>query len=123
MTVNQKVQALLEKKGQPSRSSSKAKFRKALEQLVADWRAESLESCSNPRYAAFEDTRVVSEIVTHHQTYTSVGLTFDGSGYDYLSSSRGYPVHSFRNALRALCAIHGWSFEDCTSWAISFYRN
>ena len=123
LTVNEKVHALLEKKGKPARSSSEAKFTKALEQLVADWQAESLASCTNPKYADFVDTKVVSEIHTHGRTYTGVGLTFDGSGYDFLSCENEWDVESYRNALQALCDLHGWYFEDCTSWAISFYRN
>lgn len=122
LTVNQKVHALLAKKGKPARSSSENKFRKALEQLVADWQAESIEE-HGPKYADFKDTKVVGTIGTYRRTYTGVGLTFDGSGYDYLSDSSSYPIKSYRNALQALCALHGWSFEDCTSWAITFYRN
>jgi len=123
LTVNDKVHALLAKKGKPTRSSSENKFRKALEQLVADWLAESLASCTNPKYADFVDTKVVNEIQTHNRTYTGLGLTFDGSGYDMLSAEGEYSIQSYRNALQALCDLHGWEFEDCTSWAISFARN
>tara|TARA_R110002060_G_scaffold41442_3_gene52976 strand:+ start:1292 stop:1978 length:687 start_codon:yes stop_codon:yes gene_type:complete len=120
LTVNDKVHALLEKKGYPIRSSSEAKFTKALERLVADWKAESLASCTNPRYADFVDTKVVNEIHTNRQTICGPGLTFDGSGYDMLSCEGEFPIQSYRKALKALCDIHGWVFEDCTSWAICF---
>lgn len=123
LTVNEKVHALLEKKGKPARSSTEAKFTKALEQLVADWKAESLASCTNPRYADFVDTKVTDKIQTYHRTYEGVSLVFDGSGYDYLSCENEWGVKSYRNALQALCDIHGWYFEDCTSYAISFARN
>lgn len=123
MSVNEKVHALLEKKGKPARSSSENKFRKALEQLVADWQAESLAGCTNPRYADFVDTKVTDKIQTHHRTYECVSLVFDGSGYDYLSCENEWGVKCYRNALQALCDLHGWEFEDCTSWAISFTRN
>ena len=122
LTVNEKVHTLLAKKGKPARSSSENRFRKALEQLVADWQAESLEE-NGPKYADFKDTKVVGTIGTYRRTYTGIGLTFDGSGYDYLSASRDIKIESYRNALQALCDVHGWSFEDCTSWAITFYRN
>ena len=125
LTVNEKVHALLAKKGKPARSSSEAKFRKALEQLVADWQAESLAACTNPRYADFVDTKVVGLVHTRTRTYKSLGLTFDGSGYDYLSDSSGYSevTESYRNALRALCVLHGWGFEDVASYAIIFHRD
>lgn len=123
LTVNEKVQALLAKKGKPARSSSENKFRQALEQLVADWQAESLEACTNPRYADFVDTKVAKSINIKFVRQASIYLTFDGSGYDYLSASAGYPIESYRNALQALCDLHGWDFEDATSWAIAFYRN
>ena len=123
LTVNDKVHALLAKKGKPARSSSEAKFTEALEQLVADWKAESLASCTNPKYADFVDTKVVDKIHTQRRTYTGVGLTFDGSGYDMLSCEGEFQIDVYRNALQALCDLHGWEFEDCTSWAISFVRN
>ena len=122
LTVNEKVQALLAKKGKPARSSSDHKFTKALEQLVADWKAESLAACTNPKYADFKDTKVVGLVHTHARTYKSLGLTFDGSGYDYLSDSSSYPIKSYRNALQALCDLHGWGFEDAASYAIIFHR-
>ena len=123
LTVNDKVHALLAKKGKPARSSSEAKFTEALEQLVADWKAESLASCTNPKYADFVDTKVVDKIHTQRRTYTGVGLTFDGSGYDMLSCEGEFQIDVYRNALQALCDLHGWEFEDCTSWAISFGLN
>jgi hypothetical protein len=123
LTVNDKVHALLAKKGKPVRSSSEAEFTEALEQLVADWKAESLASCTNPKYADFVDTKVVDKIHTQRRTYTGVGLTFDGSGYDMLSCEGEFQIDVYRNALQALCDLHGWEFEDCTSWAISFGLN
>jgi hypothetical protein len=123
LTVNDKVHALLAKEGKPARSSSEAKFTEALEQLVADWKAESLASCTNPKYADFVDTKVVDKIHTQRRTYTGVGLTFDGSGYDMLSCEGEFQIDVYRNALQALCDLHGWEFEDCTSWAISFGLN
>ena len=123
MSVNEKVHALLEKKGKPARSSSEAKFTKALEQLVADWKAESLAECTNPKYASFKDTKVTDKIQTYHRTYEGVSLVFDGSGYDLLSAENEWGVESYRNALQALCDLHGWYFEDCTSWSISFCRD
>ena len=123
MSVNEKVHALLEKKGKPARSSSEAKFTKALEQLVADWKAESLASCTNPRYADFKDTKVTDKIHANCRTYEGLSLVFDGSGYDLLSCQNEWGVESYRNALQALCDLHGWYFEDCTSWSISFCRD
>ncbi len=123
MTVNEKVHALLEKKGKPARSSSEAKFTKALEQLVADWKAESLAECTNPKYANFKDTKVTDKIHTNRRTYEGVSLVFDGSGYDLLSCQNEWSIESYRDALQALCDLHGWYFEDCTSWAISFCRD
>jgi hypothetical protein len=122
MTVNDKVQALLEKKGPAKRSSSVAVFRKALEQLVEDWKAESLESCSSPRYADFQDTKVVDTVHTLNGSYGTLGLVFDGSGYDLLSSQADFHIETYRNILGVLCQIHGWTWEDCTTWAITFER-
>ena len=93
-----------------------------MEQLVTDWQAESLEE-NGPKWADFKDTRVVGTIGTYHGTHTGVGLTFDGSGYDYLSCQNEFEIESYREALQALCDLHGWFFEDHTTWAITFHRN
>ncbi len=114
MTANDKVQALLEKKGPAKRSSSVAVFRKALEQLLEEWKAEGL---------GFEDTKVVDTVNTHNGSYGPLGLVFDGAGYEWLSCQNEFHIETYRNILQALCQIHGWEWDDCTSWAITFDSN
>ena len=116
LTVNQKVHALLAKKGKPACSSSEWEFTKALSRLVADWQSESLEEHGR-KHADFKDTYVADS------RPRGIRLSFAGSGYDSLSASRDYPVEAYRNALQALCDLHGWSFEDRSSCTIYFYRN
>lgn len=136
-SVNDKIHALLEKKGKPACASSENDFCSALEQLVSDWQAESLASCINPldarrirhershsgnvQYTNFFDTKVVNEVHTKAWTYRGVGLTFDGASYDYLSCDHSINVDSYREALQALCDLHGWRLNDRTLWAITFH--
>jgi len=123
LTVNEKVHALLAKKGKPARPSSANKFTKSLRQLVADWQAESLDQ-HGPKYADFKDTKVwPADPTSDHMWGTGLTLTFDGSGYDYLSIQNEYNFEDYRNALQALCDLHGWEFEDYASWAITFCRD
>ena len=124
LTVNEKVHALLAKKGKATRPSSVNKFTKALRQLVADWQAESLAASTNPKYADFKDTEVwPADPTSVHAWGPGLTLTFDGSGYDYLSIENEHNFEDYRNALYALCDLHGWYLEDYASWAITFWRD
>ena len=123
LTVNQKVHALLAKKGKPARSSSESEFTKALSRLVAGWQAESLKEHGR-KNADFKDTYVAdSRPRGLRLSFSSYATPSAVSGYDSLSASSDYPVESYRNALQALCDIHGWSFEDHSACTIYFYRN
>jgi hypothetical protein len=121
LRVNERVHTL----GKLKRTSSEAKFTKALETLVADWQAESLaDEGGNPKYANFKDTKVWAKAASAGKVWGEcLTLTFDGCGYDLLSCQNEYHIESYREALTALCTRHGWTYEDYSSWAISFYRD
>lgn len=119
-----KVNAQHAKKGKADRASTEAKFRKAVERFIADLKAYEVEAFDG-LLDTFKGVEVMDKVEGAHGTSTGLSMVFDGSPACALFTGCNPSSESnqcYRNALQALCELHGWWFEDYTSWAISFHR-
>ncbi len=119
-----KINAQHAKQGKAERASTEAKFRKAVEQFIADLKAYEAEAFDG-LLDTFKGVELVDKLEGAFGGRTFLSMTFDGSPACALFTGCNPSSESnqcYRGALQALCELHGWRFEDFTSWAISFHR-
>lgn len=119
-----KINAQHAKRGKADRASTEAKFRKAIERFIADLKAYDAEAFYG-LLDTFKRVEVMDELEGAYGGTTGLSMMFDGSpafalftGCNPSSESNQF----YRGGLQALCELHGWRFEDFTSWSISFHR-
>ena len=119
-----KINAKHAKKGKADRASTEAKFRKAVEQFIADLKAYEAEAFDG-LLDTFKGVELVDKLEGAFGKRTFLSMTFDGSPACALFTGCNPSSESnqcYRGALQALCELHGWWFEDYTSWSSSFHR-
>ena len=119
-----KINAQHAKRGKADRASTEAKFRKAVERFIVDLRAHEVKAFGG-LLDTFKGVEVMDKVEGAYGTSTGLSMMFDGSPACALFTGCNPSSESnqcYRGALQALCELHGWRFEDHTSWSISFYR-